>query len=414
MEPAKKACRKVNIVREGNRIKIMRMDHPIVVSKFILAIGDIQKSGFKDCVIDISEVDKAYPDVLVPITGLIEYLRTIGFNTTFSNTVPDYLKKTSIESPISVSEDSNRLVNFCLDKVWKFENSQEISKLVDAYIDELSREVIFGKGVSEALSWSLYEVMDNVLQHAESNLGYVMAQIHSKTKRIAFCVFDAGQGIFNSLRSSIHAPRHLLDAITLAIQEGVTRDKKIGQGNGMWGLHRIIKANSGRLLITAHSACYIMEGDVVKTFDRLPLLSNKNGCTTVDFIVEFEKEISLPRALSGHEPINLRILKLEDDRGRIIYKLKDKATGTGTRESGTRMRNDIINIYNSSQKNVEIDFAGVAVISSSFADELLGKLVAGFGFSGFNQIFRLSNMNEVVAAITHRSVAQRMGENLNK
>lgn len=403
-----------NVIRDRSNIIIKRMDHPKVVSEFLSAIYFGRKSGFKNFMIDTKDVDRAYPDVLVPIAGLIQFLKSEDIKLIFDGGIPDYLKKTCIESPLSVSDNPTKLLNFCLDKIWKFENSEEISKLVDAYIDELSKEVIFGKGVLEALSWSLYEVMDNVLQHSESNFGYTMAQIHPKTKHIAFCIFDAGQGIYNSLKNSIHAPRHPLDAITLAIKEGVTRDKKIGQGNGMWGLHRIIQTNSGRLLITAHSACYIMNGDKIQTFKNLPYLSNENGCTTVDFVVDFDKEISLPQALSGHNPINLRILKLENDKGKIVYKLADKATGTGTRESGERMRNDIINIYESSRQSIEVDFAGISVISSSFADEFLGKLVLEFGFSGFNRIIRLSNMNDITAAIVHRSVAQRMAESLKK
>ncbi|MDD4729269.1 MAG: STAS-like domain-containing protein [Dysgonamonadaceae bacterium] len=92
--------------------------------------------------------------------------------------------------------------------------------------------------------------------------------------------------------------------------------------------------------------------------------------------------------------------------------LADKSSGTGTRQSGERIRNEIINLNNESGKIIEIDFSGVAVISSSFADELIGKLVVRYGFFNFNQIFRLKNMNEIVQAIVHRSVSQRMADSI--
>ena len=50
------------------------------------------------------------------------------------------------------------------------------------------------------------------------------------------------------------------------------------------------------------------------------------------------------------------------------------------------------------------------MVSSSFADEFVGKLVAAFGFIAFTQRFRLANMNPTVEAVVNRSVSQRMGE----
>lgn len=241
-------------------------------------------------------------------------------------------------------------------------------------------------------------------------LGYAMGQIHPSHRRMAFCIFDPGQGIYNSLRNTTHSPRHPIDAITMAVKEGVTRDSKIGQGNGMWGLHNIVSENGGRLIITSNGASYFLKGAEIKTFGKVPSLSRENGATTIDFQLDYGKGIELEKALGGHSPLNLRTIKLEDEMGVLVYQLGDKAAGTGTRKSGERIRNDLINLQNESGKVIELDFLGISVISSSFADELIGKLVSHYGFFGFNQIFRLSNMNNIVQAIVNRSVAQRMNE----
>ena len=63
---------------------------------------------------------------------------------------------------------------------------------------------------------------------------------------------------------------------------------------------------------------------------------------------------------------------------------------------------------------VILDFSGIAIISSSFADEFIGKLVVMYGFYGFQSIIRIKNMNEVSQAILHRSVAQRMMNSIEK
>ena len=93
--------------------------------------------------------------------------------------------------------------------------------------------------------------------------------------------------------------------------------------------------------------------------------------------------------------------------------MHDIESGVGTRKSGEKIRNELINVYKQSGNNITLDFANINIISSSFADELMGKLVTEFGFYGFNNIFKLKNMNSNVQSIVQRSVAQRMMESFN-
>lgn len=93
----------------------------------------------------------------------------------------------------------------------------------------------------------------------------------------------------------------------------------------------------------------------------------------------------------------------------IVYRLADKSSGTGTRQSGAAMRSEVISIAKQPDSVVLLDFSGVSVVSSAFADEFIGKLVVEFGFIGFTQRFRLVGMNGTVEAIANRSVSQRLG-----
>ncbi|MBE9053936.1 STAS-like domain-containing protein [Nostocales cyanobacterium LEGE 11386] len=295
--------------------------------------------------------------------------------------------------------------------VWKFSSAEEVKSLVDAYLDVVSSSAVCQGGVIQGLEWCLNEVMDNVLQHAATTHGYVMGQIHNTSQHIAVCIYDHGQGILNSFRTSIHSPNNAVDAITIALQEGVTRDKNIGQGNGMWGLNNIVHSNSGLLNIISGSGFVGIRTNETKTLTNIPYLSPENNCTTVDFQIDFDKGISIANALGGYEPVNIRIENLEDERNNVVYKLADKNSGTGTRQSGIAIRNEIINIRNQTSSIIILDFNGVSLISSSFADELIGKLVVQYGFIGFTQSFRLIGMNETIQAITNRSVAQRLSVN---
>ncbi len=49
-------------------------------------------------------------------------------------------------------------------------------------------------------------------------------------------------------------------------------------------------------------------------------------------------------------------------------------------------------------------------LSSSFADELIGKLIAKLGFLGFMKHITISNTNEFNSLVINRSVGQRMAQ----
>lgn len=396
-----------NVERENDEITLFRLNHSRVISDFIYELKDGINRGFDCFSLNFdSSISGAFPNTCAPLAGLIEYYKRHGVDFD-SEVTPDFINATCLLSPLEVSKNENILGQAPLNKVWRFENSTEINSLVIGFVEEVSKQAVCQEGVIEGLEWCLNEIMDNVLQHSFTSNGYIMGQIHKSTKHIAFCIFDTGQGIFNSLHNTKHAPRSPIDAITLAVKEGVTRDTTIGQGNGLWGLHNIVKENSGVLVITSNSASYMLRMDEIRTFKHLPVISRDLGSTIIDFQIGFEKGISLPKAL-GNRPINYRLEALEDDKGNISYRVSERSSGTGTRQSGERMRNEIINFYRETDQIIEIDFQGISVISSSFADELIGKLVAEYGFFGFMQIFKLKNMNDIIQSIVNRSVSQRM------
>lgn len=404
------------VERDQDVIYIRQLNHSRVVSKFIKAIKDGQKKGYYDFQIDFSEIDAAFPNAVTPIAGILEYLKENSISFDFDG-VPQIIIQNKMLKPAFYIKSPQSEANHILNKVWKFSTSDDVAKLVDTYIDELQKCDRFHKGMLDSVEWALNEVMDNVIQHSDSSHGYVMGQLHTNRKYIVFTIFDTGQGIYNSLRQSVHAPRNTIDAITLAIKEEVTRDKKIGQGNGLYGLHSIIKQGKGRLVITSGTGSYMYNNGDVKTFDRIPQLSKISPCTIVDFQLDYSVDLSLDKALvfrgKQYNIINLRIENLEDEQGNIVYKIKEHAEGTGTREAAIRVKNEIFNILQTKPKIIILDFEGVAVVSSSFADELIAKLLLELGLFQFNNIIRLKGLDNSQQNILQRSVIQRLLEEFN-
>jgi len=348
-------------------------------------------------------------NVCAPIAGIIDYHRSNGIKIHVNCPRTSYVNHVRIYNPIKIEESSSDISPF--DKVYSFSSEEGVSKIVAMYSLALRQGDTLENGVIQSLEWCMNESIDNVLQHSMSKKGFVMAQLHKQNKTFNFCVFDTGIGIFNSLRDSKHAPPNPLSAIQLAMRERITRDEKIGQGNGLWGLSQIIKETKGRLLISSGGARYEYDRSTEKTILSGDFnLGKDNGTTMIDFQIDYSSPIDVAQALNGYVPLDFWLEKHENDRGDIILDIAKESNGTGTRKSAEKMRNIVINCLKENYCTVNLDFQNVSMLSSSYADELIGKLIAIFGFSKFMEHIVVSNLNAFNAAIVNRSVGQRMAQ----
>lgn len=224
--------------REGNVVTVREIKSPNNVSHFLKALLDARQRGYQEVILDFEKVAKVFPNACVPISAIIQYYKKNGFNILIQNQ-PEILKYTYFEQPLSSTSELLRKELSPLSKVWQYKNEHEVFELVTALVEAIAEGVECNTGVLEAIEWCLNEVMDNVLQHSTTSSGFIMIQLHREKKRLAVCIADTGIGIYGSLRESVHKPKTVVDAITMAVKEGVTRDPKVGQGNGLWGLLRI-------------------------------------------------------------------------------------------------------------------------------------------------------------------------------
>ena len=357
-----------------------------------------------------------WPNICAPVAGVIDHYRRKGLDIECS-WVDDgsFLAHTNTHSPLIVRDyfDTSRLARpFGI--VWKYNDSDEVKALVDAVIREVLTKEIIEKGVSQGVEWCLNETMDNVLQHSQATYGYFMGTFTSSDKRLSICVFDNGVGIYNSLKNSKHLPASPLDAITLALKEGVTRDESVGQGNGMWGLSEIVQNNDGQYVVASSGASYsIINGRNQTNEQRSGVFyaNEQRGAVLVDFQLNCSKQIDIVKALHGHSPTQLWLEDLETPEGDdYVIRIAERSEGTGTRKAGARIRNLAMNVLKEGNKRIVLDFSGINLVSSSYADELIGKLVAEIGFSIFNTFFLISGLSDLNRRVVDRSVQQRMAQ----
>lgn len=390
------------------------------INYFVRNLQKQMKYDRKNKTIEISMANDFFstPEVIAPISGLLDYIRGIGYKITI-NFNGNKLKSSGIEYPFTVENNSYDLLS-PMYKVWKYSTPEEVSAIVTALIKALDTRVVCAKGVVEAFEWTVNEVMDNVIQHSQSEYGFVICTV-TNNAHISVSVYDNGIGILRSFYGSEYRLKSPYDAIALAMQEGATRDKKIGQGNGLWGMSKLVSNNKGNLGITSSGArLAVDENNAIHRNDDITRFNLMGDTFIPGTLVDFQFQCNNPVSFSeifGKQYVftNIYIESMEDEKDRILLRVKDFSFGYSTRLAGENARNMAINFATQTEEKqiILIDLQGIGIMASSFADEFIGKLACYYGFIQFNNLFRIINVSKENMAIINRSVMQRMKEELD-
>jgi hypothetical protein len=129
--------------------------------------------------------------------------------------------------------------------------------------------------------------------------------------------------------------------------------------------------------------------------------------------IDYTNPLLLEEALKfnarPHQPIDRIELHYEtDDANNIIFNVKQEAASLGSRMGGTPVRAKLLNLMRVSTANqIIVDFAGVHMISSSFADEVFGKLFSTLGPIEFSSKFRFAHTDPIVRNLIDKAIMQR-------
>ena len=420
----------LNVIRRNKKliIKFDSFKTISIINDVIRFLNKCKKEGNRNIVFDLCKVkSQSYTSVHVTLSGVANYyVENHSFNIEFKTRKNQYVSCTNIKSPRPALNKKNLFEKNIFDKVITFSNGSEVEFISKQILLQLKKSVECEEGVLVGLSWCINEIMDNVLNHSFSKRGYIMAQIHRTTKHIVISIFDTGIGLYRSILSSNeYNPTSEVEAIELVLGKGVTCNKELGQGNGLWGLKEIVKYNHGYLSIMTGrtNINFDFENNNNNTdfnnndsniVDKIPVLDNNNLCTRIDFTLNFSKLIDVNRALDNYVPFELITKEVEDmitETGWLNFKIKDEATeGTGTRSSGMKLRTYILNMLKIDPSPILLNFENVETISSSFADEFIGKLILSIGFVQFSTHFRIINANSFVSGLINKAIIERQNQ----
>lgn len=202
--------------------------------------------------LDARGATRVFPNGAAPAAAVIQHFRSVGVDVRVLSERDSFFERTRVRNPLLATEANLLEPGSRLSVLWAYTEEQAVA-LANCVIEELGQRVEFAPGVLHALNWCLYEVLDNVFQHARSEHGYFMAQILRNSQSLAVCVADSGIGVHRSFHlGGFYRPPTAFDALTLAVRENVTSTGEArGRGNGLYGLRGVVEHNEGRLELTS-------------------------------------------------------------------------------------------------------------------------------------------------------------------
>jgi hypothetical protein len=371
------------------------------------------KDGYKNIILDFKNLDACFPDFMVPLCAIVNRHLAVGIDFELvlpeNNTLKNLFVNSNWAHYIHSSFSKMPIERYEHVPLLNFTTPHEQRELVNNVVRSVLEKVrIIERPDLSALEWTLNEITDNVLTHSQSEIGG-FAQCTFFNKKIEFVVCDQGVGIPGTLKRTQPNVTSDVKALESSIKKGVTRDKEIGQGNGLFGAWEITRLCSGEMSINSGKAHLFRKNGALRIDDDRKTFIG----TLVVWTINLGFPDLLARAMSfGEKPyVHTDFLELnyEDEKSNILFKLTQEVESAGARLGNEKTRNKLRNLLHVFQnKIVFVDFLGFNLISSSFADEVFAKLMLEIGPCAFFHRIRFKNVNDLIVQIIDAAIIQRI------
>ncbi|MFA5832156.1 MAG: hypothetical protein WDA22_01645 [Bacteroidota bacterium] len=257
----------------------------------------------KDILFDFSNCGFCDPFAISLIVGVIKSCIAKEHNVTFNRS-----KNVRLESYLNAIGFYNWGAG--IGRVVKFpDHTAELRhfKAVDptytqSVIRVLKGSLNLSQGVQDSLHMSINEMMTNTFDHSKSVGGcLICAQAFTTRGNVSICIADFGIGIHKALKSveQYSYIANSLDAIKLAIQEGVSSRIGVRAGLGLAHIHKFLKINEGQM--------HIISGDAWVNWDYKP-----NGVTIKEKVLKIAFDGTIVNIIARADAEGLYILSSEN------------------------------------------------------------------------------------------------------
>ena len=285
-------------------------------------------------------------------------------------------------------------------------DEDDVFTVVNQICDLVVHQFDDGAAFLPALEWAVNEAIDNIIIHSETPVpGSVCAQYFPKKHRLEVGICDLGRGIKASLETSRTLHSHG-EAVTSALERGVTRDKAVGQGNGLAGALEISRQNGGAFNLWTGDVVYRMNAGRPQGFSIIPTVAG----TGLKFSLDTRRPVDLEQTWIADNESTFLLFeagRIEEGGGLDIA---ESCLHTGSRPPARRLRRKVTAILPEMDEPLVLDFSKVQSASSSFLDELLGRLAAELGPARFHERIRIHGMSPLLRKMADVVVQQRLGD----
>jgi anti-sigma regulatory factor (Ser/Thr protein kinase) len=377
-----------------------------------------EKQGYQDITLDFSQAESVFGSFMAPAVVLcrsymkkgVEFavrlpsndrLKSLFHNSNWSYFLaanPDDYLRSTFSGYLHVPAEIYR-------------TSQEQHLAVNRIMDVIMGSLQVERKHLTALEWCINEVTDNVLNHAESSVGgIVQASTYTTKNAVEFVVADAGLGIRATLGG-----RDDIEALSSAIQEGVTRNNKTNQGNGLFGSFRVATMSGGHFEMHSGRASLIGHGTDAVWTNKQKTARFQGTIVTCQIVCNDDQLIEQAMVFRGHayKPSFDYIDQVFEQgaENHLVLKMKEESSGFGSRDSGRVVRNKLMNLLRATTgQTIDVDFKDVLIVSSSFADEAIGKVFLDAGPMQFMRRVKIVNADRTIQALLDRAILQRSGQ----
>lgn len=412
--------RPLSISRDGNEV-FVRGDLGMPSVRRVLAVLDAaaQDKHHRQIRLDFTDCTLAFSGAMLPICARVMLFQKNGVDFFLQLPADPRLRKLFLNTNwahLIAPDDYEKATRGEFGRQFPA-NQYSTHEEQDSQLNELLECLLavipnFNRSAFAAVEWALNEITDNVLNHSQSEVGGLLqlSVFDLRTSRVEFTVADAGVGVPTTLRTSRPNLQTDADALMQSVRSGVTRNAEAFQGNGLYGSLEICRVGGGRFSLNSGYAALF---SVDRSLESRNELIDYKG-TTIDAVVDFSEPQLLERALAidgrVHKPVDYIELKYEQDGLQFVpFRLDAQAFSFRSRPAGKPVHIKLANLVEAcAGQPIYVDFTGISVISSSFADEVFGKLFAALGPMRFMQAIRLVNVSPTVQAVIDRAIVQRM------
>ncbi len=370
-----------------------------------------EQDGPSELYLDMGRTEWAHANAMVPLIATVDRLTRQGWE--FKLELPrsqfeeEYFVKAGWVAGFEGSPSPPILPGRSYLPLQRYQTGAELNRIFRSIVRRLFEETELAPGVLASLEWSIYEIADNVLNHAGGPGGWIQLITQRDRGLVELVVADGGVGIRTSLSEGYSDIADDIDAINRALTKGVTRGPEHGLGNGLAGVERVSEAGDGWLTLHTYGGA-----TVVREGDRRDELRPEHPGTVVALTLPTDVEIDVEEVLWGPVTPSLEEAYLEPDEGgggfHIEFRMSAECEALGNRATARVQRFKVKNLMGTFREPLVFDFAGARTMSASFADELFGRLAVELGEDQYRSLIRYRNLEGLNSATLGSVLDQRL------